>query len=501
MHPTQHTSITADSGTYLKPVLAIAVAFAIMMGTLLLLLQAVENEQTIQRKNRLRQHTEIALGALSPIITGVRRGDMNRDDALATILPQVRRMTYEDELGSNYFFIVSYEGLILAQPFEPHLEMTHGEALANAGGQHVVETLLTASRAQPEGTFVEYDYQNPSTAAIGTKLSYVKAIPELGIAIGTGCHLSGPLPFKTGYVISGAGLTLLAITMPFMFCMRRTKRMLQHLTAAMNELQQKNNDLNEAEIKYRTILDNAIEGIVIMRDFRITLSNHAFCAVTGHPMREVQHSSIARFMHPTDFAQLREQTTRRSRGEMVPTRFTFRLVDKHGNTRWMTGTISAIVWQNKPAQLAIISDNTDLKLAQEALLSEKERLRYIMDNAPFSICVFSKDGYLRYVNRANLSMWGLEHDDMVNKYNLFHDPQFKNEPFRTQALEAFGGKTVTTAACFYDSSAMSPSGHKHNLTLHLYPVFNAKGQVTDVVTIHATPQSSLLRLETDNTAT
>jgi PAS domain S-box-containing protein len=125
------------------------------------------------------------------------------------------------------------------------------------------------------------------------------------------------------------------------------------------------------------------------------------------------------------------------------------------------------------------------RLAQEnaRLRESEERFRGLMEQAPFSIQVFSPDGRTVRVNRAWEELWGATLDRIAD-YNILHDPQLEAKGVRPLLERAFGGEAVRIPAIQYD-----PDRTRHGDPLRwvggvAYPLKDTGGRVREVVLIH-----------------
>ncbi len=464
----------------------VALAACLVMGSALFMLARtyvgiMEDNHRIQ----MRQRVDILLAAVAPIVDDARTGALSVQEATEAVVAMTRRMTFQDEDGSNYYFIINYDGLFLLQPFDPSAEGTDGETVVDGLGRQVAQTIIAALRSSPAGTFVSYEYTHPDASSLRSKQSYVTGIPELGIIVGTGCYMPEPLT-SSGVLLMGGGgvLILLVIFIPLVLCMRKAMEHARTLEETITHLRKRESKLEDTEFKYRMILDNSIEGIAVLQGATIPLANTAFCSMTGYSQRELQQMSLRQIVHPDDAQEIEARNAKRLAGTFTPAGTQLRIVDKNGTVRWMQSNSSAIMWHNSPAVLSIFSDLTDLRTTQNALQMEKLRLRYFMDNAPFPMAVYSQDGYLRHVNRSCCTMWGVSEDTLLNNYNIFKDPQLQSEPIRSEIARAFKGETVRTTCIAYDSSAHTQVGTKHTISFYMYPALHPEGQVSDVILVH-----------------
>lgn len=466
---------------------ALAVLFSCIFTSVFLCVVSshFSSEITTMRQTQLLQRVEIAKGAISPILQKIREGQITTDAGLQTAIPLIRRMIFSDAKGSNYFFIISFDGGMLLQPFQPYLENAEPSSLEYKINRDTIHVILSAAHQSPGGCFVQYSFSHPNTPGLQEKESYVVTIPELGVVLGSGIY-SFDSPLSSGQLIlfSGGIILLLAVIIPFFICMKKSNNQIITLSETVRSLQQQETALKDIDHKYHTILDNSIEGIVILQNHSIRLANHAFCNFTGYSKNELYSLSLDTLIHPDDIRTITENHRRLRTDEYFSPKSTFRLLEKNGSVRWILTNSSSIMWQNEPATLSIMFDLTNLKTTQEELRAEQSRFRYFMENAPFPIAVFSQNGYLKHVNKRCTAMWGIDASTLVNTYNMLTDVQLQHEPVRSQIRRAFAGETITTMTIPYDSAKHTSPGVVHHVTFRFYPAFHGDGKLKDVILVH-----------------
>jgi len=124
--------------------------------------------------------------------------------------------------------------------------------------------------------------------------------------------------------------------------------------------------LQENEQKYRVLVENAGEVILVAQDGKIKFVNRRISDVTGHLPDELIGKPFSDYIHPDDRETVAERHIRRLKGEAVPEVYPFRVITREGAVRWAESNIVLIEWEGKPATLNFITDITDRKRAQEA---------------------------------------------------------------------------------------------------------------------------------------
>ena len=125
--------------------------------------------------------------------------------------------------------------------------------------------------------------------------------------------------------------------------------------------------LRESEEKYRILVENATEVILIAQDGRLKFTNHAAVGLTGYSDQELRSSPFIDFIHPDDRPMVGERYLRRIKGDVSQPRYSFRLINKDGSTKWVEIDAVFVAWKGKPATLNFLSDVTERKKNEEKL--------------------------------------------------------------------------------------------------------------------------------------
>ncbi|WP_105317660.1 PAS domain S-box protein [Thermus tenuipuniceus] len=148
--------------------------------------------------------------------------------------------------------------------------------------------------------------------------------------------------------------------------------------------------LRESEALFRTLAETAPALILMWQEERLTFANQEALHLTGYTREELQSRPIWEFVHPADREMVRARGLARIRGENPPGRYTFRILTREGEVRWLDYSAARVEIGGKPAILGVGLDITEAKeraLSLEAFarvsvaLRQSEELKEMMEVA------------------------------------------------------------------------------------------------------------------------
>ncbi|MCX7021068.1 MAG: PAS domain S-box protein, partial [bacterium] len=203
-------------------------------------------------------------------------------------------------------------------------------------------------------------------------------------------------------------------------------RVFARLTSVALKRSQYLEALEESEEKYRSLVEQATDGVVIVQDFRFVFVNTAMLAMSGYDSRGMLGKSFFDFIAPEDRPRLKDFYERRMRGEEVPSIYEVAGMHKGGHTVPLELNVGLIQYSGAPADLVIVRDVTERKRAEELLRESEERYRSIWTKSPIGICLSDRMGEVTMANPALSQMLGFEEEGLIGK--KFYDLIVPEEP-------------------------------------------------------------------------
>ena len=125
-----------------------------------------------------------------------------------------------------------------------------------------------------------------------------------------------------------------------------------------------NRALQESEERYRELVSNMPNGVLVHKQGRIVYVNDFILSVVGYQSGEILGRPVLDFVHPDDLEMVRENMALRMANKPTAQGYEIRIVT--GTGEWRTVVVQAknIIYDNEPAILSVLNDTTDKKRSE-----------------------------------------------------------------------------------------------------------------------------------------
>jgi PAS domain S-box-containing protein len=206
----------------------------------------------------------------------------------------------------------------------------------------------------------------------------------------------------------------------------------QSLYADITDRKQAEKNLRESEERYRIVVENAHESIIITQDMKIVFANRAAAEQIGYSKETLTSGVFTSFIHPDDRMMVADYSIKRLNGEEVPSVYSFRMLSQDGKVKWVELNATVIEWNKKLATLNFLNEITERKLLEEERIVNYNRIKKTLQAAVQSIAMLveTKDPYtaghqqrVSQLARAIAKEMGLTEDqqDFVGTASIIHD--------------------------------------------------------------------------------
>ena len=125
--------------------------------------------------------------------------------------------------------------------------------------------------------------------------------------------------------------------------------------------------LMNSEERYRVLVENAQEGVVVTLNGRSQYINEAMTDILGYSTEELRQIHPLEVVHPDDKAMALEQLDGFVSGKKKDGFASFRVITKCAEVKWLTLNVKPITWGGAEARLEILTDVTVHKKLEEEL--------------------------------------------------------------------------------------------------------------------------------------
>ena len=133
--------------------------------------------------------------------------------------------------------------------------------------------------------------------------------------------------------------------------------------------------LRVSEEKYRIVVENAKEAIIVTQDMNVVFVNNAGVDMIKYSEKVLKPKPFMDFIHPDDRNMVIDHHIRRLKGEGVQSVYSFRLLSEDGTVKWVELNAAVIKWKERPAILSFLKDITERKLAEANLQQTLDSLQ------------------------------------------------------------------------------------------------------------------------------
>lgn len=140
-----------------------------------------------------------------------------------------------------------------------------------------------------------------------------------------------------------------------------------YITILKNMLKQKSQALIESELKYRTLVEQSLEGIMIIQDGIIKFINPTLLKILNYYQKDMLGEDILRFLYPDSRALFSEYLKKLESNKSIDSPLEIRMLSKNDKGLYMEVLLTQIPYEGKHAVLITLRDITERKKTEAEL--------------------------------------------------------------------------------------------------------------------------------------
>ncbi|MDO8928726.1 MAG: DUF294 nucleotidyltransferase-like domain-containing protein [Bacteroidota bacterium] len=398
---------------YLKIIIPSAVSILLFILTIFLIIIPRFQENIMNGKREMiKELTNSALSIVSKYENDERNGILTHEMAQETAISRIQYLRYGDE-NKDYFWITDMHPNMVMHPYRTDL---NGKDLSNFRDPHgtllFVECVKTVEKSGHG--YVNYMWQwKEDSLHIVPKLSYVKAFNAWGWIIGTGIYIEDvkkeikALTKKLIWISTGISILIAGL----LFFISQ-----QSLTIEKKRAKAEN-DLNESKEKYRTLVEAATEGLIMLADGRITFLNGVVCKMTGFANTELLNLPISAMVSENNNKDLIETF---SQNMIREGQYDIHLKKKNGGFIEVLITSSSAVFSGREVNIIIIKNITTDRNSNLSVLDYQKLLNTL--NIGFFRTSIDSKGKFIFANETAVKILGYDNFRELSETNFIKIP-------------------------------------------------------------------------------
>lgn len=201
----------------------------------------------------------------------------------------------------------------------------------------------------------------------------------------------------------------------------------------ITERQQMQQKLEQSEQKYRNLVENAHDGIIITQFGNFKFVNKAFCNMVEYTEEELIESPFLKVVAEEDRDRLVEFHRLRMSGEKHQMIYEAQGITKSGKTKYFEINTSYIDYNGHPATFIILRDHTEHKALEETLKASEKKYKRLFEAESDAIFLIDKEtGRILDANPAATQIYGYSHEEFISLKNT----DISAEPEKTKEATA-----------------------------------------------------------------
>lgn len=193
--------------------------------------------------------------------------------------------------------------------------------------------------------------------------------------------------------------------------------------------------LRESEERYRSIIDRAHDGIVVVHNGRTKMVNPYLAELTGYTMEELENTEFTRFIPKEELPKVLDRYTRRMAGEDVSGVYESKIIRKDGAEIDVEFNTAVFTFEGEPSSLTFIRDISKRKLSEKAFLESEEKFKMLFENANDLVAFIGTDGVVLDINRKLEDIFGFMPEEVIGKH--FSSVEWCSPQMFAEAMESF----------------------------------------------------------------
>ncbi|MCJ7773788.1 MAG: PAS domain S-box protein, partial [Desulfobacterales bacterium] len=236
--------------------------------------------------------------------------------------------------------------------------------------------------------------------------------------------------------------------------------------------------LLESEEKYRVLVENASQGIIIIQGNKITYTNRKikqfFPSLEGKVFPDV----LMEILDPEHLDIAIQRFHQMSQQKGIPLQEDeYVAIDPQGKKKWVQTYSTNISYGGEPAIMTFVADISERKKVETELKENEEQYRQAIENSPSPIFSVDPTGAIKMWNHACEIVFKYEKDIIGQHYQKLLSETEDHLAVQAMISNVFQGHSMSDI----DLSFQCKDGKERFMVSRLYPMYDSEKQVQGCV--------------------
>jgi len=250
----------------------------------------------------------------------------------------------------------------------------------------------------------------------------------------------------------------------------------------ITEHKQADDKLRESEERFRTIFDNAADGILVANTEtkEFYTGNRMICQTLGYSLEEIKKLKVMDIHRKKDLPYVIEQFENQSRKQFTLSK-DVPVKRKDGSVFYADINAFPITLEEETYLLGIFRDVTERKNIEEELRKEKEQAQEYLKAAGVMLSTLNKDENITMINRKGCEILGYKAEELIGR-NWFDIlvPERIREEVRNVFRSLMTGNIEPTE--YYENPLLTKDGEERLIAFHNTVLRGPNGQIVGTLT-------------------
>ena len=394
---------------YLKIILPTILSILLFILTIFLIIIPRFQQNIMNGKREMiKELTNSAWSILSKYENDESSGLLSKEEAQKTAISRIQYLRYGEE-RKDYFWITDMTPKMIMHPYRNDLNGKDLTKFTDPHGKKLFVEFVETVKESGSG-YVDYMWQwKDDSLHIVPKLSYVTIFKPWNWVIGTGIYIEdvkkeiSSLTRRMLWISVGISI-LLAFLLFYI--------LKQSLNIERKRIEAEN-DLHESKEKYRTLVEAATEGLIMLIDGKLSFANNVISKLTGYDMAELLTLSVNELISRNNNKDIIDTFSKHT---IKDGQFELNLIKKTGGFAEVLVTSSTTMFYGKAVNILIIKD-ISIDRTQGVSNIEYQKLISTLNVGFFKANIDWKGKFI-FANETALRILGFESFDELSDTHI-----------------------------------------------------------------------------------